>query len=121
MVREMNPELQTVTSLTRMRPSFINQFTAVINLTAAAPEPILRDLLVRNMQIVAVNHEPRAFSTHAVLADVTLGVMRMGRDALLAGHRRLAAIEPRGHTAAAHALQHAARRYSPDAVVGIST
>jgi DNA-binding LacI/PurR family transcriptional regulator len=66
---------------------------------------------------VAVHREPRMYSTHSVLVDTTLGVSRLGRDLILAGHRRLAAVEPRGSSSIAVTLRHAAHRYARDAAV----
>lgn len=116
-LRRSCPDLQTACSADPMRPSFLNQFNAVIDLALATPETLLRDLLVRNMPVIAVNHEPKAYSMHAVLVDVALGVSRLGRDLLLAGHRRLGAVEPKGGTAVSHALRQAVTRYTVDATV----
>ena len=118
-LRRANPELQTVTSAsgTAMRPSFLNGFGAVIDLAAATPETFLRDLVVRNVPVVVMNREPRTYSTHAVLVDFALGAARIARDLVLAGHRRLVAVEPAGSTAISHALRQAARRYEDDATV----
>jgi hypothetical protein len=111
------PELKVITSVTDIRPSFLNQFNAVIDLSTSTADAFLRDLLVRNIPVVSVNREPRTYSVHAVQMDVTLGVSRLGRDLLLAGHRRLGALEPRGSTVVAQALRQAAIRYAPDAIV----
>jgi hypothetical protein len=116
-LRAACPELQVITSATSLRPSFLSQFNAVVNLSAETPESFLRDLLVRNMPVVGVKHEPRAYSMHAVMPDVGLGVQRLARDLVLAGHRRLGAVEPRGSSAVAHALRQGAPRYAPDATV----
>jgi len=110
-------ELQVVNSVEGLRPSFLNQFSAVIDLGSATPESFLRDLLVRGMPVVAVNREPKTYSLHAVLVDVALGVTRLGRDLLLAGHRRLGAIEPRGMSAVSQSLRQAAARYAQDVIV----
>jgi len=111
------PELKVITSVADIRPSFLNQFNAVIDLSASTPDAFLRDLLVRNIPVVSVNQEPRTYSIHTVQMDATLGVSRLGRDLLLAGHRRLGALEPRGSTVVAQALRQAAARYAPDAIV----
>ena len=116
-LRRAVPEVHIVTSVEGIRPSFLNQFSAVIDLASATSESFLRDLLVRNMPVVAVNREPKTYSLPAVLVDVPLGVTRLGRDLLLAGHRRLGAVEPRGTTAVSHALRQAAARYAQDATV----
>jgi DNA-binding LacI/PurR family transcriptional regulator len=67
--------------------------------------------------VVAADRELRTYSMHAVLIDNLLGISRLGRDLLLAGHRRLAAVEPRGSSSVAQALRQAASRYSADCVV----
>lgn len=116
-LRAVNPQVEVTTDVANVRPSYVNQFQAVIDAAAATPESFLRDLVVRNVPVVAVGHEPRTYSVHTVLADVALGVSQLGRDLLLAGHRRLAAVESPGATLAAHTLRQAAARYAPDAVV----
>jgi hypothetical protein len=118
-LRRAHPELHTITtaSVAGMRPSFLNAFGAVIDIAADTPESFLRDLVVRNLPIVVVNREPRTYSTHTVLVDAALGAARVGRDLLMAGHRRLAAIEAPGSTTISHALRQAAQRYDGGAVV----
>ncbi|HXE56163.1 MAG TPA: GntR family transcriptional regulator [Tepidisphaeraceae bacterium] len=116
-LRRLWPELETAPATESMRPSFLNQFTAVLNLTPSTPEPLLRDLLVRNLSVVAVNHEPKAYSMHAVVVDVPLGVSRLGRDLLLAGHRKIGAIETAGSSLVAQTLRQTADRYSTEAEI----
>jgi DNA-binding LacI/PurR family transcriptional regulator len=73
---------------------------------------------VRNVPVVAVGHEPRTYSVHTVLPDAALGAAQLGRELLLSGHRRIAAVEERGGgTIVSHALRQAAARYAPDAVI----
>ena len=100
-----------------MRPSFLNAFSAVIDAAAATPEAFLRDLVVRNLPVVAVGREARMYSMHAVLVDAALGAARVGRDLLLAGHRKFAAVEAPGSNALAQALRQTAARLAPDATV----
>ena len=116
-LRDSCPDLETITTVEQVRPSFINQFSAVINLSPGTPETFLRQLLVRNMPLVGVNHEPKAYSMHSIMPDLVLGITRIGRDLLLGGHRRIGAIEPHGRTEVLHALRQAAGRYAPDAIV----
>jgi hypothetical protein len=117
-LRDRNPLVESVTDVTDIRPSFLNQFQAVIDASPRTPEPFLRNLVVRNVPVVAVGHEPRTYSVHAVLPDAPLGVAQLGRELLLAGHRRVAAVEVRGGaTVVSHALRQAAARYAPDAVI----
>ena len=116
-LKEINPQVEVVTEVGAMRPSFLNQFQAVIDASTSAPEPFLRDLVVRNLPVVAVGHEPRTYSVHTVLADAALGVAQIARDLFLAGHRRVAAVEAAGGTVVTHALRQGAARYAPEAVV----
>lgn len=116
-LRRLNPDLNTVSPLLPIRPSLLSQFAAVIDLSASTPESLARDLLVRNMPLVSVNREPRSYSTHAVAVDVPLGVARLGRDLLLAGHRRLGVTESRGGASILQTLRHAAARYATDATI----
>src|SRR5581483_3785081 len=116
-LRSACPELETSRSSDPVRPSFLNQFTAVVDLCQTTPDTLLRNLLVRNMPVVAVNKEPAAYSVNTVLADVVLGATRLCRDLILAGHRRLAAIEPRGQSRIAQSLRAAAARYGSEVTV----
>jgi hypothetical protein len=118
-LRRGNPDLQLATSasVADMRPSFLNGFGAVIDMASDTPESFLRDLVVRNLPVVAVNREPKTYSTHAVLVDAALGAARIARDLLLAGHRRLAVVEPAGSGTVSHAVRQAATRYDRAAVV----
>ena len=120
-LRGAHPDLQLATSasVAEMRPSFLNGFGAVIDIAAETSETFLRDLVVRNMPVVAVNREPKTYSTHAVLVDLVLGSQRVARDLLCAGHRRIAAVEPPGGSSVGQTLRQFAGRYrnGADAVV----
>ncbi|HEY8749874.1 MAG TPA: GntR family transcriptional regulator [Tepidisphaeraceae bacterium] len=111
------PELETIPSLEAVRPSFLNQFTAVIDLCISTPDTLVRNLLVRNMPVIAVNREPSAYSLNAVMIDTTLGATRLCRDLILAGHRRLGAIEPLGDSRISRALRSAAARHGSDVLI----
>src|SRR5215203_3201995 len=112
-----NPEAQAVTEVKSIRPSFLNGFRAVVDLASATPAPFLRDLVVRNMQLVAVGREPRTYSMHAVLMDGDNAVVSIARDLMLAGHRRIAAVEARNSIFVSESLRKAAQRYAPDAEI----
>jgi len=115
-LKRVNQHLHVVSGpaeVERMRPSFLNQFDAVIDMARGTPEALLRDLVVRNVPVVVVGREPKTYSTHAVLADAALGATRLVRNLLLAGHRRLAAVEPAGSTVVTLALRQAAARFAP--------
>jgi len=119
LLKQENPELHVAPSsqVSEMRPSFLNQFSAVVDLSGSAPESFVRHLVVRNLPVVAVGREPRGYSVHSVLVDEELGLSRVARDLLLAGHRRLGAVEPIGQTTVARVLYQAAQRIAPDATI----
>jgi hypothetical protein len=77
----------------------------------------LRDLVVRNLTVVAVGREARMYSMHAVVVDAALGAARTGRDLMLAGHRRFAAVEQPGSNVLTQSLRQTAARLAPDATV----
>ena len=117
LIRAAHPAMDVVTDVSALRPSFLNAFHAVIDLSAHTPESFVRDLVVRNLPVVVVGKEPKTYSTHAVLFDGALAVSQAGRDLCLAGHRRMAAVEPKGSTTVAATLRATAARYAPDATV----
>jgi DNA-binding transcriptional regulator YhcF (GntR family) len=114
-------QVATSSSVAEMRPSFLNGFGAVVDLAADTPESFLRDLVVRNLPVVAINREPKTYSTHAVMVDLVLGTQRIARDLLIAGHRRIAAAEPRGNTSVSHTLRQFAARYRAGAETVVET
>jgi Bacterial regulatory proteins, gntR family/Periplasmic binding protein-like domain len=122
-LRQLNPDLKTVAEVSNLRPSFLNQFGAVIDMASRTPDEFLRDLLVRNMPVVVVGREPRTYSTSAVLLDVPYLATRLGRDLLLAGHRHLAVaetvdpFETSRESELYKVMLAAAARYAPDASV----
>jgi hypothetical protein len=118
-LRQVNPETQATCEGADARPSFLNSFTAVIDAAAATPESFLRELVVRNLTLVAVGREARMYSMHVVLADIALGVARVVRDMILAGHRRFAAIESSGCHTVAQSLRQTTVRLAPDATIDV--
>ena len=119
-LRAAGAEVQLAHSIDCMRPSFVNQFSAVIDFSGMAPETVIRDLIVRNLPVVVLNREPATYSVHSVLMDVPLAASRLCRDLLLAGHRRLGAIEPRGSHIVAPALQQTISRLTREASVDVA-
>ena len=120
-LRQANPDLVVCSDFAQIRPSFLSPFSAVLDLSGGVPEGVVRDLVVRNLPFVAVGHEPRTFAMHCVLPDVGLAGMKLGRDLLLGGHRRLVAVEAAGRHGLTHALRQSAQRYAPDATVDACT
>jgi hypothetical protein len=113
----INPDNHAIQDVAGVRPSFLGQFRAVIDLSSHTPEWFLRDLTVRNMPIVLADREPGTLSLHAVLVDVALGGARLARELLLLGHRSFLVVERHGSAVLARAVQSLVSRYDPDAVV----
>jgi len=116
-----NPMSQIASDVSMMRPSFLNQFTAVVDFTSNTPDEFLRSLVVRNIPVVMVGRQNQLYSVHGVLLDTVLAASNIGRDLLLGGHRRLATIEGAGRTTLTQALRAATARYAPDATVDAAT
>jgi hypothetical protein len=118
LIRDANPNSQVITDTSNLRPSLLNQFKAAIDFEAAqTPESVLRDLVVRGINVVLVDRESSTYLMNAVEVDRTLGTSCLARDLMLAGHTQFFAVERRGHTAVVDAVRRAAQRYAPDAAV----
>jgi hypothetical protein len=100
-----------------VRPSFINQFCAVIDLASDTPENFLRDMVVRNIPVIAVGREPKTYSMNAVVLDRLLGASRLTRELLLAGHRNFAVISQTGDTSFIEAVRQTTRRFVADSAI----
>ena len=119
-LRNQNAGLHVMTeAVDRVRPSFINQFSAVVDLSSNTPDSFFRNLAVRNIAVIAIGREPQTISMNAVLIDSQLGVSRLTRDLLLAGHRRFAAVAQRGDTNFAQVIQQVAAPFEPDSTVDL--
>lgn len=116
-IKARNTECEVIHDVMGVRPSYLGQFTGVIDIAQQTPAEFLRDLMVRNLPVVLVNREPGALALHAVLVDSALGGARLAREMLLAGHRRLMVVEQRGSSVLAHAVRQVAMRYASDAIV----
>lgn len=121
LLRGIRPDLKILTDAGGLRPSLLGGFAAVIDLSPRTPAEFLRELVVRNFPVVSVGKLPQTFSTHAVLFDGAMATSQAGRDLLLQGHEKLAAIEPSNCTVVASTLMAVKGRYAPDAVVKVGT
>jgi hypothetical protein len=110
-IKLFNSSVEVTNDPSSLRPSYISQFSAVIDLAENTPDSFLRDLLVRNIPVVSVGREPRTYSTNAVLLDSVLGVSHLTRDLLMAGHRKFLAVEGRNRTTIAETIRKAATRF----------
>lgn len=106
-----------VHDVTALRPSFLKPFNAVIDFATHTPEPFLRDLVVRNVPVVAVNREPEIYSVNTVGVDRALGASLLTRDLILAGHQRIAVVSSLRRSVVPQAVEETARRYAPQTQV----
>ena len=112
-LREANPDAAVIEETSTLRPSFLRQFSAVVDLAVNTPESFLRDLVVRNIPVVAVNREPNLYSINTVGTDRALGANHLARDLILGGHRQIAVVESIPRSVVAKAVREAAERYGP--------
>lgn len=117
-LRTANNQLAVMSdSVDGVRPSFINQFCAVIDLASNTPEWFLRDMVVRNLPVIAVGREPKTYSMNAVVLDRLLGASRLTRELLLAGHRNFAVISQGGDTSFIEAVRQTTQRFAADCAI----
>jgi hypothetical protein len=102
-----------------LRPSFLQPFSKVISLDPGVPETLLRNLVVRNMNVVTVDYQPKVFSMHSVLDDTFTCAANLTRTLMMEGHRSFIVVERRGQDTIAKAVRQTARRLSPDATVDV--
>jgi DNA-binding transcriptional regulator YhcF (GntR family) len=113
-LRAINPTLENCTEISTIRPSFLNQFSAVIDLASATPESLIRDLLVRGIPVVAMGQEHRKYSVSGVMFDSMLGAAQLTRQLVLGGHRHFLAVEERSRITIAETIRKTAARYCQD-------
>ena len=116
-----NPDAQIVTDPLSLRPSFINQFDAVLDLNPSTPESFRRAMLVRGMTLVRVGHDAGQIVTHAILPDRAHAAWTLSRDMFLAGHRRILIVTSAGDSTVPDAVRAAANRCCTEAVITVAT
>lgn len=116
-LRKAHDNVQVVTTTTALRPSLLNSLRAVIDLGSNTPDSVIRDLIVRNINLVLVGREPTTYSVNAVLVDRALGSACLAREMMAAGHRHFLAVERRGQTAVVESIRRTAQRFAPDSTV----
>jgi DNA-binding transcriptional regulator YhcF (GntR family) len=112
-----NADAQISHDVRHARPSFVNQFSGVVDFARNTPEEFLRDLRVRGVPVVAVDREPRVFSIDSVLPDRAFSTARVARQLLLTGHRHFAAVERQGCRDVCQSLRAIAERFEAAATV----
>jgi len=118
-LRDLSGSVETCSDTSSIRPSFLNQFAAVIDLADRTPDLFVRDLLIRGIPFVSAAREARAYSTNAVVLDAIWGATHLTRELVLGGHRRFLVIEDQAKTAIADAIRATASRYCNDFCVDI--
>jgi len=119
MIKAANDQSTLVHNVGALRPSFLRQFDAVIDFALNTPEAFLRDLVVRNVPVVAINREPDVYSINVVGPDRAMAAGLMARDLFMLGHRDVVVLETLPRSPAGHAVRQAAARYAPDALVRV--
>jgi hypothetical protein len=112
-----NPRCQLVIGEPQKRPSFVNQFSGVIDVATSTPDSFLRDLVVRGIPVVVIGREPRTYSLDCVLVDALHGVTRLTRDLVQRGHRQFVAVQRFGQSNVAETMRHAVSRPGSDCTV----
>jgi DNA-binding transcriptional regulator YhcF (GntR family) len=118
-IQAANPQVALVHNVSAVRPSFLRQFDAVIDFASGTPEGFLRDLVVRNIPVVAIDREPDVYSINTVAPDRHTASAMMARDLFLLGHRDVAVIQTQPRSPVGHAVKQAAARHAPDALVRV--
>lgn len=108
---KLNPEARLATAEEIVRPSLVSQYAVVVNCSSAASQGLYHDLAIRGVPVIETRRALHHYSTHAVLLDRHLAAFCLGRDMLLAGHTRLAAVDVAGSTTVFAGLSQAAARY----------
>jgi DNA-binding transcriptional regulator YhcF (GntR family) len=112
-LQAINP-LDICGEVAAIRPSFLNQFSAVIDLASATPESLIRDLLVRGIPVITIGQEHRKYSVSGVIFDSMLGAAQLTRQLALAGHRSFLAVEERTRITIAETIRKTLERYCDD-------
>lgn len=111
-----NPETEVQVDLAALRPSFLNGFTAVVDLHGALPEQTLRDLILRSLNVIMVDSLPKTYSTHSVLVDRQLCAGLIARDLVGEGFDTFLVVDQQGGTLTEN-IRRAVERLNPDAKV----
>lgn len=117
LLKQACPEAQVAIDVASMRPSFLGQFTAVIDFARNTPDAFLRDMVVRNGTVILAGREPRGYSMNAVVIDEMLAAACAGRELMAAGHRHITVIEHPGGDTIEQALRKTAQRFAQDTTI----
>lgn len=118
LLTQQNASVQVVTETTSLRPSFLNTFSAVIDLGLNTPDLFLRDLVVRGLNVLLVGRQSESYSMHGVLFDAPNAAALLTRDLILAGHRHLLMVTPAG-SPLIQVVTNSITRYDPRVVMDV--
>jgi DNA-binding LacI/PurR family transcriptional regulator len=107
---KLNPRCQLVIGEPQKRPSFVNQFSGVIDVSGTTPDSFLRDLVVRGIPVVVIGREPRTYSLDSVLVDLLFGATRLTRDLIQQGHTAFVTVEQPGRNVMTDTVRQALAR-----------
>ena len=110
-------DAEVVSGVAPVRPSFLNQFSAVIDLATSTPEELHRDLLVRGIPVLLLEKESVGCRMSCIVLDRVHAVAVLTREMILGGHRRILVVEGGGEGTASRVARMTALRYAPEAVV----
>jgi hypothetical protein len=110
-------EVEVGTVSAAIRPSYIKQFSLVIDLAKSTPESVHRDLLIRGIPVLLVEKESGSFRMNSVLLDRAHAVADLTREMVLAGHRRILVVEQMLDGKALQIARTTAKRYSSQSQV----
>ncbi|MGE5612054.1 MAG: GntR family transcriptional regulator [Bacillota bacterium] len=113
---ELHPDSIVASADSPARPSFINQFNTVIDLSSNTPESFHRDLLVRSIRVLLIGRDSGAIRSFSVLLDRAHAALQLTRGLVLAGHRRILVIEQSGDTTVSETARKTAARFSSSVV-----
>ncbi len=113
-----NSDTEVQTDLGALRPSFLNGFTAVVDLHGHLPEQTLRDLILRSMNVILVDSLPKTYSTHSVLVDRQLCAGLIARDLVSEGFTSFIVVDDEAGSLA-DGFRRSLDRLNPDAKVSI--
>jgi hypothetical protein len=113
-LQKINPDSEIRSDLTSLRPSFLSQFDAVIDLHGGLPELTLRDLILRSLRVILVDSLPKTYSTHSVLLDRHFCAGMLARDLVKAGYEHIYVVHEPGQDEVFESARGSARRLNPD-------
>ncbi len=114
---KLHPDSELAAAGGSFRPSFTQKFEAVIDFCPTPNASLHRNFLVRGIPVIRVGRDPGELKSHAVLVDREYAAACLARQLLLAGHRRLLAIESPEDRRISPVLRDTAARIAPEATV----